>query len=105
MADQKKRLANGITLNAEIDTKTNRIMIVKRVKYAGDVYKALLDLGWDIETVAAFLNDIPDADAVEVMRCKDCNWYRLEDETCGFWPDEGYRDQEHYCGEGVKREG
>lgn len=43
------------------------IKLVKRIKYAGDVHKALLALGWDIETAAAFCDRIPDAvDAVEV---------------------------------------
>lgn len=32
-----------------------------RIKYAGDVYKALLDLGWDGDTAASFLDSIPDA--------------------------------------------
>ena len=40
----------------------------------------------------------------EVIRCKNCGWYRTEDETCGFWSDEGYRDPEHFCGEGKPRE-
>lgn len=46
----------------------------------------------------------PAVDAVVVIRCKNCGWYRPEDESCGFWPDEGYRDPEHYCGEGKPRE-
>ena len=40
---------------------------------------------------------------VMVIRCKDCGWYRLENETCSFWPDEGYRSPDHYCGEGRPR--
>lgn len=46
----------------------------------------------------------PTIDAVVVIRCKNCGWYELECESCGFWPDEGYRDPEHYCGEGKPRE-
>lgn len=42
----------------------------------------------------------PAVDAVEVVRCKDCGWYNTDSETCGFWPDEGYRDPKHFCGEG-----
>ena len=45
----------------------------------------------------------PTIDAVEVVRCKKCDWYREEDETCGFWPDEGYRDPNHFCSEGKRR--
>lgn len=53
----------------------SEIKLVKRVKYAGDVHAALMELGWDAETAAAFLDDIPDADAVVVVRCKDCKHY------------------------------
>lgn len=38
-----------------------KITLVKRVKYAGDVHSALVALGWDIGTAAAFLDRIPDA--------------------------------------------
>ena len=48
------------------------IKIKRRVKYAGDVHQALVDLGWDACTAADFLNSIPDADAEIVVRCKDC---------------------------------
>lgn len=39
----------------------HEIQPVERVKYAGDIYDAFLDLGWDGDTAAAFLNSIPDA--------------------------------------------
>ena len=42
------------------------IKLVKRIKYAGDVHSALMELGWDAKTAAAFLDDIPDADAEKV---------------------------------------
>lgn len=42
----------------------------------------------------------PAVDAVEVIRCRNCGWYNTDSETCGFWPDEGYRDPKHFCGEG-----
>lgn len=45
----------------------------------------------------------PAVDAVPVVRCKNCRWYKVESESCGFWPDEGYRDPEHFCGEGKRR--
>lgn len=35
------------------------IKLVKRIKYAGDVHSALMELGWDAKTAAAFLDDIP----------------------------------------------
>lgn len=56
------------------------IKLVKRIKYAGDVHAALMELGWDAETAAAFLDDIPDADAVEVVRCKGCKHSRERNE-------------------------
>lgn len=40
----------------------------------------------------------------EIVHCMDCDWYKLDCESCGFWPDEGYRDPEHFCGEGKRRE-
>lgn len=40
----------------------HKIELVRRVKYAGDVYDALLELGWDANTAASFLNSIPDAE-------------------------------------------
>lgn len=43
------------------------IKLVKRIKYAGDVHSALMELGWDAKTAAAFLDDIPDADAETVF--------------------------------------
>ena len=49
-----------------------RIKLTTRVKYAGDIHRVLMDMDWDSETAAAFLNSIPDADAVIVVRCKYC---------------------------------
>ena len=45
----------------------SEIKLVKRIKYAGDVHAAMMELGWDAETAAAFLDSIPDADAKEVF--------------------------------------
>lgn len=56
----------------------SEIKLVKRIKYAGDVHAALMELGWDAKTAAAFLDDIPDADAVEVVRCEDCKAWQTE---------------------------
>ena len=49
------------------------IKLNKRYKYAGDIFKKLVDVGLDIEAATAFLNEVEDADVVEVVRCKDCN--------------------------------
>lgn len=65
----------------------SEIKIVKRIKYAGDVHAALMQLGWDAKTAAAFLDSIPDADAVVVVRCKNCiyNKHRTEGKHILNW--------------------
>ena len=40
---------------------------------------------------------------VDLVRCSQCDWYKTDSERCGFWPDEGYRHPNHYCGEGRPR--
>ena len=85
----------------------SKIKLVKRIKYAGDVHAALMELGWDAETAAAFLDDIPDAAAVEVVRCKDCKHGEIDD------PDFPYQyychmghmwnDAFHFCADGERR--
>ena len=52
------------------------IQIKKRYKSAGNVFNALLGIGFDPETASSFLNDINDADVVEVVRCKDCVYFQ-----------------------------
>ena len=47
----------------------------KRYKYTGDIFQKLIGIGFDIETATTFLNEIKDADVVEVVRCKDCEYY------------------------------
>ena len=48
------------------------IKLNKRYKYAGDIFQKLIDIGFDIETATDFLNNIKDAEVVEVVRCRDC---------------------------------
>ena len=48
------------------------IKLNKRYKYAGDIFQKLIGIGFDVETATAFLNEVEDADVVEVVRCKDC---------------------------------
>lgn len=38
------------------------IEIVRCVKYAEDIYNALLELGWDAGAATTFLDNIPDAE-------------------------------------------
>ena len=48
------------------------IKLKKRYKYAGDIFQKLIGIGFDVETATDFLNNIKDAEVVEVVRCKDC---------------------------------
>lgn len=52
------------------------IKLNKRYKYSGDIFRKLIDIGFDIETATAFLNEVADADVVPVVRCKDCEHYK-----------------------------
>ena len=52
-----------------------KIKLNKRYKYAGDIFQKLVDVGLDIEAATAFLNEVEDADVVEVVRCKDCKYF------------------------------
>ena len=71
-----------------------KIKLNKRYKYAGDIFRKLIDVGFDIETATAFLNEVADADVVPVVRCKNCkHWnngdcYRIEltrpDDYCSY---------------------
>lgn len=74
------------------------IQLKKRYKSAGDVFNALLAVGFDPETASSFLNDINDADVVEVVRCKECkNGIPINDDTvmCRIIWD--YRTNEFFC--------
>lgn len=64
------------------------IHLKKRVKYAGDVHARLLYAGWDLDAATLFVDGIPDADAEEVVRCKDCEHaerYERTDGTAGYY--------------------
>ena len=61
------------------------IKLNKRYKYAGDIFQRLVDVGLDIEAATAFLNEVEDADVVEVIRCKDCKhatFYNCKNDAC-----------------------
>ena len=48
------------------------IKLKKRYKYVGDIFQKLIGIGFNVETATDFLNNIKDAEVVEVVRCKDC---------------------------------
>ena len=49
----------------------NTPQLVVRTKYAGDVYTALVELGWEPDTAAAFLGEIPDANGGLKRPCRN----------------------------------
>ena len=59
---------------------------------------------WETAGVFNIIRKQPIIDAVPVIRCQKCGHYNLDTMTCKFWPDEGYRDPDHFCGEGKARE-
>lgn len=90
----------------------SEIKLVKRIKFAGDVHAALMELGWDAEIAAAFLHSIPDTDAVEVVRCKDCKhrteyfdsgMYVCKHEQCPVCGKAAFVADDHFCGYGERR--
>ena len=57
------------------------------------------------------IEDAPTVDAVEVVRCRDCEWYKThytwdgkERKVCGIEPFEPIRQEEDYCSYGERRE-
>lgn len=44
------------------------IKLNKRYKYSGDIFRKLIDIGFNIETATDFLNEVADADVVPVVR-------------------------------------
>ena len=50
------------------------IKLKKRYKYAGDIFQKLIGIRFNVEAATDFLNEVEDANVVEVVRCKDCKW-------------------------------
>ena len=75
------------------------IKLKTRYKYAGDIFKKLVDVGLDIEAATAFLNEVEDADVQEVVRCKDCKYFS-EFQHCGIL---GFCEPNEYCSRGERR--
>ena len=55
-----------------------------------------------IDAIIDEIDNAPDVDAVEVVRCGKCKWWDPDSEYCQFW--HGLRHPGHYCGEGVKKD-
>lgn len=85
------------------------IALVKRVKYAGDVYKRLLECGFDIDNAVLFLEGIPDADVAPVRHGRwekrKYDYYGLAIIKCSVCSEEWYFEVDsdvvdlsyHYC--------
>lgn len=82
------------------------IKLTKRIKYAADVYKELIErAGFPLDLAADFLNNIPDADAVPVVHgrwvksdiphekycCSACGG------ACWYYDYEGEVARSRYC--------
>ena len=83
------------------------IKLNKRYKYAGDIFRKLIDIGVDIETATAFLNEVADADVVPVVRCNDCKHYKkinyddINQNTCEITTKRQQPDD--YCSYGERK--
>lgn len=69
----------------------------------------------EYEALLGYLKKRPTVDAVEVVRCKDCTYFRVESDDflgickCGAiatnYGGEIYPEREHFCSYGERREG
>lgn len=86
------------------------IKLRQRYKAAGDVFKALTDKAeWDVDTAVAFLEKVPDADVEEVVRCKDCRFFKHDGTNDEWYCRKSGADLEyvealtHFCSYGERR--
>ena len=54
-----------------------------------------------IDALQAIISDIPSADVVEVVRCKDCAKYDPDAEWCNVW--QYYLQPDFFCACGKRR--
>lgn len=52
----------------------------------------------------SLVGSAPTADVVEVVRCKDCKWWRDSDHTCGEWGGASPRCACDFCSRGERKE-
>ena len=64
-----------------------------------------------LDELAELLDKMPTVDAVEVVRCKDCKWWKTnymwngsERKVCVIEAYEPVRNEEDYCSRGERRE-
>ena len=70
---------------------------------------------WEYKMIDSVLFDFPTADVVDVVRCKDCKWYKSiyssiyswngnEHKICAREPSDSPREPDDYCIYGERRE-
>lgn len=58
-----------------------------------------------MENLVLAVKAVPTIDAVPVVRCKDCKWWREEtDHTCRMWGGASPRKANGYCDDGERSE-
>lgn len=50
------------------------------------------------------IDDMPTVDAIPVVRCKDCKWWKAEKEECIEWYDSPYAPADGYCFRAERKE-
>ncbi len=76
------------------------IKLKKRYKCAGDIYTEFIKHSdWSVESIVEFLNSIPDADVVEVCRCKECDYSEQMDSLYCHYFNKNV-DEDDFCSQG-----
>ena len=73
-----------------------------------DALKALSEIAVFTDVAEDVVNDIPSADVVEVVRCKDCKWYYISKVNGQGWCDiheNSDVDGEGFCNYGKRKDG
>lgn len=84
------------------------VTMLKKKYYDGftvhDILNKHLDDGHKILELLTAFADADGVDAVEVIRCKDCKWWKAEKEECIEWYDSPYAPADGYCFRAERRE-
>ena len=81
------------------------------INAVGSMLRRKFGIGGDLAEIT--LEDLPSADAVEVVRCKDCKWYKKnysswngkEFKICAREPTEPSRRPDDFCSYGERKDG
>lgn len=57
-----------------------------------------------LNDIYAIISDEPTVDAVEVVRCKDCKYYRDYKSTCEHWIYSHTPEKNAFCSRAVRKE-